>query len=48
MDFYREIVQPLKAWTPSAPKLRESEVAESAKQHGEEARGAPRVAELRP
>ncbi len=37
MNFYREIVQPLKAWTPSAPKLRESQAAESADQQGEEA-----------
>jgi hypothetical protein len=37
MNFYREIVQPLKAWAPSAPKLRESQVAETAEPPGDEA-----------
>lgn len=42
MNFYREIVQPLKAWTPRAPKLRQTKDEESAETaHGHVGEEAP-------
>lgn len=37
LDFYRQVVQPLKAWTPSAPKLRDGDGQSKAEERREEA-----------